>query len=160
MARAQTMRGLLWIIDAAAWPAIQISISFWMLRLTANMFAREGWLTRPRDWERKGRIYRSVFYTHRWKQYLPDGASWFGKESKKRLAGTSPQHLSHLLVETRRAEMAHWFMLACTPVLFLWNPPWACGVLLAAGVLANLPCILVQRYNRARLGPILAALAQ
>jgi hypothetical protein len=42
-------------------------------------------------------------------------------------------------------------MLGCFPIFFLWNPPWACAVVEAYGVAANLPFIIVQRYNRAGL---------
>ena len=42
------------------------------------------------------------------------------------------------------------------PVLFIplfmaWNPWWADLVMIAYALIANLPCILVQRFNRARM---------
>jgi len=36
-------------------------------------------------------------------------------------------------------------------VFYAWNPWWLAKAMLAFGVLANVPCLLVQRYNRARL---------
>lgn len=153
------MKGLLWLADAASWPAIQMSISLWILGRSTKNFEHDGSITRARSWEQQGRVYRSIFYVNRWKNYLPDGAEWFGKQSKKKLTGTGKANLTQLQTETRRAELAHWLMLACTPILFLWNPPWACAVLLGAGLVTNLPCILVQRYNRARLNRILARAA-
>ena len=39
-------------------------------------------------------------------------------------------------------------MLACLPLFFLWNPPWACAVMAFYAIAANMPCIAVQRYNR------------
>jgi glycosyl-4,4'-diaponeurosporenoate acyltransferase len=42
-------------------------------------------------------------------------------------------------------------MLLTAPVFCLWNPTWAFLILLTYGLLANLPCIATQRYNRARL---------
>ena len=79
---------------------------------------------------------------------LPDGAPWLGGFSKKKLNARDPGCLAQFLVETRRAEIAHWCMLACFPIFFLWNPPWACGVMCAYAVAANLPCIVAQRFNR------------
>jgi len=46
-------------------------------------------------------------------------------------------------------------MLLCTPVFYLWNPPWACVVMTLYGFAANLPCILVQRANRIKIERIL-----
>lgn len=52
--------------------------------------------------------------------------------------------------------MAHWTMLLAAPVFFLWNPWWADLIMVAYGVLANVPCILVQRHNRLRFARVLA----
>ena len=62
--------------------------------------------------------------------------------------------------ETRRAELGHWWALACSPLFVLWNPPLAAALLVAYGVLANLPFILIQRYNRLRTQSVLARLAR
>ncbi|HEY6318339.1 MAG TPA: hypothetical protein VI462_10700 [Acidimicrobiia bacterium] len=40
-------------------------------------------------------------------------------------------------------------MLALSAVVYAWNPWWLATAMLAFGVLANVPCLLVQRYNRA-----------
>jgi glycosyl-4,4'-diaponeurosporenoate acyltransferase len=40
----------------------------------------------------------------------------------------------------------------------LWNPPWAVAVMFIYATVANVPCLLVQRYNRARLLDALARL--
>jgi glycosyl-4,4'-diaponeurosporenoate acyltransferase len=57
--------------------------------------------------------------------------------------------------ETRRAELAHWWAMCCGPLFVLWNPPLAAVLLVAYGVFVNLPFIVVQRYNRARLQGLL-----
>jgi glycosyl-4,4'-diaponeurosporenoate acyltransferase len=93
-------------------------------------------------------LYRDWMGVRRWKSRLPDGAPWLGGFAKKRLFARDTEYLRHFVLETRRAEVAHWCMLGCLPVFFLWNPPWACGVMSAYAVAANLPCILTQRYNR------------
>ena len=73
--------------------------------------------------------------------------AWRIREDGKSTARDS-SYLAQFLLETRRAELAHWCMLCCLPLFFLWNPPWACLVMTAYALAANLPCILAQRYNR------------
>jgi glycosyl-4,4'-diaponeurosporenoate acyltransferase len=50
-----------------------------------------------------------------------------------------------------RTSLTHWAIAALGPVFFLWNPWWLALALLGYGLVANVPCLLVQRYNRARL---------
>jgi glycosyl-4,4'-diaponeurosporenoate acyltransferase len=141
-----------WIANIFGWPVIHIAVSYVSLRLPAEDFARDSWITASRKWERGGLIYKDWFHIRKWKHMLPDGAPWLGGFSKKNLDARDPDQLSQFLIETRRAEIAHWFMLACFPIFFLWNPPWACCVMLAYAVAANLPCIVAQRYNRMAIG--------
>lgn len=142
------MIALIWAANLLGWPLIHLSIAFVALRLPSHLFARDSWLTAPRRWERDGLLYRDWLAIRRWKSLLPDGAPWLGGLAKKRINARDPSYLLRFLAETRRAELAHWCMLGCLPFFFLWNPPWACLVMTAYGLAANLPCILAQRYNR------------
>jgi glycosyl-4,4'-diaponeurosporenoate acyltransferase len=47
-------------------------------------------------------------------------------------------------------------LLAVSPLFLLWNPWWLGLVMIAYAVVANGPCILIQRYNRGRLVRVLA----
>ena len=58
--------------------------------------------------------------------------------------------LADFAVETRRAEMVHWAIPLVTPVFVLWNPPWLFAAMVGYAVVANLPCLVIQRYNRGR----------
>lgn len=40
-------------------------------------------------------------------------------------------------------------------LFFIWNPLWAGFIMIAYAILANLPFILTQRYNRPRLQRLL-----
>jgi glycosyl-4,4'-diaponeurosporenoate acyltransferase len=142
------MIALIWAANIMGWPVIHVGVSFVTLRLPQKLFAHDTWLTVPRRWERDGRLYREVFAIRAWKSMLPDGAPWLGGFAKKRLHQRDPCYIARFLAETRRAELAHWCMVCCLPVFFLWNPPWACCVMTAYALAANLPCILAQRYNR------------
>jgi glycosyl-4,4'-diaponeurosporenoate acyltransferase len=83
-----------------------------------------------------------------------------GGFAKGRLTDWNAAYVDQFIVETRRAELAHWCMLCCFPIFFLWNPPWACCVMFIYALLANLPCIVAQRFNRFRLARLGKAATQ
>ncbi|MFP5227359.1 MAG: glycosyl-4,4'-diaponeurosporenoate acyltransferase [Acidobacteriota bacterium] len=151
------MSGLVWAANLLGWPAIHLSVSSVFLRLPSPWFAEDSWLTAPRRWERDGCFYRDRFAIRRWKALLPDGAPWLGGFAKKELRSRDRVYLTRFLLETRRAEVAHWCMLCCAPVFFFWNPPWACCVMTVYALAANLPCVVAQRYNRLVLARATAA---
>lgn len=142
------MTALGYIANFAGWPILQITIGFAATRLPSHLFTEDCWLTVPRRWERDGELYRKWFAIRRWKPLLPDGASYFGGFAKKSIVSRESVYLAQFVNETRRSEIAHWCMFACFPIFCLWNPAWACWVMAAYSFVANLPCILVQRYNR------------
>lgn len=145
---------LVWVANILGWPVIHLAISFAVLRVPTQFFARDTWLTTPRSWEQDGDVYRNWFAIRKWKSLLPDGAPWLGGFAKEKLLERKPTALVQFLIETRRAETAHWCMLGCLPIFFIWNPPWARWVMTAYALAANLPCILAQRYNRFTLSRI------
>ncbi len=149
------MTGLMWPANFLGWPVIHLSIASTALRLPPVLFARDSWVTTPRHWERDGRFYRKWFAIRKWKDLLPDGAPWLGGFAKKKLRARDPAYLMQFLIETRRAEVAHWCMLGCLPLFFPWNPTWARCLMTAYALVANLPCILVQRYNRLALNRVI-----
>ncbi|WP_446742057.1 glycosyl-4,4'-diaponeurosporenoate acyltransferase CrtO family protein [Silvibacterium acidisoli] len=130
------------------WPVIQIGIAKLFLRMPSRNFSPTSFACRPRRWERDGRLYTHILRIRRWKQLMPDGAPWLGGFAKAHYEKRDDSYTRRFIAETCRGEMAHWCMLAFTPIFYLWNPPWACWVMTAYGLLANLPCIAVQRHNR------------
>jgi glycosyl-4,4'-diaponeurosporenoate acyltransferase len=142
------MTALVWTANILGWPVIHAVIAYLTLRLPCHLFDQDCWITKPRRWESDGQWYRHWLAIRKWKGALPDGAPWLGGFAKKKLCSRDSAYLARFLLETRRSEIAHWCMLSCLPIFFLWNPPWACGVMIAYALAANLPCIFVQRYNR------------
>jgi glycosyl-4,4'-diaponeurosporenoate acyltransferase len=138
-----------WIIAAniLAWPVLHIAIARIVLSLPLARFGARP-LTRSASHQREARFYRNVLFLQQWKTRLPDGAPWLGGFSKKTFARRERGYIETFILETRRAEFAHWCMLGCFPLFFLWNPPWACGIMTAYAIAANAPCIIAQRYNR------------
>jgi glycosyl-4,4'-diaponeurosporenoate acyltransferase len=134
-------------VNAFGWLVLQLSIAAVATRIDSQNFSRDLFLYRTHS--REIGFYRKWLQIRRWKGLLPDGAPWVGGSfRKKRLLARDPAYLRQFIIETRRGEAAHWVMLACFPIFFLWNPPWAFIVIALYAIAANLPCIVVQRYNR------------
>lgn len=148
------------VVDIVAWGVFHAATGYAAHRLGEERLGRDGWLLRPRRFEEGGHWYRRRLRVHRWKDRVPEaGALFAGGMSKRRLPGRDAAGLQLFVRETRRAELAHWWAMACGPVFVLWNPPLAATLLIAYGVLINLPFILIQRYNRFRLQSILRRMA-
>jgi glycosyl-4,4'-diaponeurosporenoate acyltransferase len=135
------------VANIVGWPILQISIARASLWLPENYFASPHHLSRRQLLETN--FYRRVLRIRKWKHLLPNGASWVGGQfSKQRLKSHNPDYLLRFASESRRGELAHWCMFLCFPIFYVWNPPWACLVMTLYAFVANLPCIIVQRYNR------------
>lgn len=142
-----------WIIglNVSAWLAIQLGLAWVLTQLAAERLNARNRFARPKRWERDGRFYEDVFAIKSWKNKLPDAAGWFhGGFPKAKLRAASPEFLARFLRETWRGELVHWLALLAVPLFCVWNPWWAVLVNAIYAVAANAPCILVQRYNRAR----------
>ena len=145
---------ILWIIllDIAAWFFFHMSISLLCMKISDEWFAKPHSLFQPFAWEKQGAIWQRLFRIKKWKKYLPDGSSIVKSAyNKTYLHGKDNQTLAKFIIETRRAELTHWLLIPPAFVFFIWNPLWAGVVMLIYAGVANLPFIIVQRYNRPRL---------
>ncbi len=140
------------------WPAWTALVGYAAQRMPEQRFAEDDLLTRPRGFERDGALYRDALSIDRWKTRLPEAGSAFGGFAKRTVSGGDPAVMEQFVIETRRAEHAHWAMVSGVAVTMLWNPWWAAPANLAVAAGSNLPCIAVQRYNRMRLVRALAAM--
>ena len=96
----------------------------------------------------------------RWKRWIPDaGDALPGGVRKATLVRRDRAALQRLVLETRRAELVHWLLLPAGLVTALWLPTPGVLVNLLFALAINLPCLLLQRFNRARLHRCLARLA-
>ncbi len=148
---------IVWIIalNVAGWLAIQLGFAWAFTKMPVAWFDPVSVF----KWERDGRFYERVLRIKDWKDRLPDAARWFGSGfAKGTLAGTNCDYLQRFVYETWRGELCHWAATACTPLFFLWNPWWGDLIIVAYALAANLPCILAQRYNRARFQRVLLRL--
>ena len=145
-----------WVANILGWPLIHLTVSWVFMKLDSTCFDPNGFFFRERSWEQGGDFYLRAFSVKRWKSRLPDGAAWFaGGFAKKKLQRRDTTYLQRFILETCRGEAAHWVTMSLAPVFFIWNPLWASAVMLVYAVLANAPCIIVQRYNRVGLRRLL-----
>lgn len=144
------------VLDVFVWGVVSLGSGYFFHRRPVSSFDHDSWLTRLRPFEQDGRVYQRRLRILRWKDALPEaGALFAGGISKAQLIGRRTEDLERFVVETRRAEVTHWAVMAAGPFFFLWNP-WYAGVLMQVyAVGANLPFIVIQRYNRARLVQVL-----
>ena len=153
MSTLATRRNLLIVlIDAGVWASWSALCGYVAHRIPASRLARDRGLLRIRGFEAGGRFYERWLRIKWWKDRLPEAGSLFrGGLSKRRLPHHDREGLERFAVETRRAELTHWAILAATPWFLLWNPWWLGLAMAGYGIVGNVPCLVIQRYNRARL---------
>ena len=139
------------------WPLLQIIASLISHLIPDRYYWADSAFYRSHHFERDGRIYSEIFHVNKWKHPLPDGATIWNKKAfrKKKMANFSPETLDRFLVESARAEMTHWLAILPFWVFGFFTPPSVIFIMLIYALMANLPCIIVQRYNRPRVKRIL-----
>jgi glycosyl-4,4'-diaponeurosporenoate acyltransferase len=144
-----------WVImlNIIGWPVIHVVVARVFIHISERVFNFRSPLFHCGAAEK--RVYERLASIRNWKRLLPDGAPWLRGFAKKKLIAKDLNYLNRFARETCRAELAHWVMLCFAPFFFLWNPLWADIVMLIYGLVANVPCILAQRYNRGRLMPVI-----
>lgn len=140
------------VIDFVVWLVIHVGVSMSTAKIRPDSFNPESWLYRERLWERDRRIYQSLLRIKTWKGLLPDGAA-VSKSGfrKKHLGNPDAVYIRRFILETCRAELTHWVIFVFSVVFFIWNDWWIGMIMIAYGLVVNMPCIVTQRYNRIRL---------
>lgn len=127
-----------------------------------SRFRPEKFPFRPWRWEKNGRVYTRLGID-KWKRLVPDMSRLLPDMVKKQLpastAAVTAAQAEALVQETCRAELVHGVScLLGLSFLWLWRGWGGVIVLLVWVLLANLPFILIQRYNRPRLVRLAALL--
>lgn len=144
------------LVSCVAWVVIGLIPGYGLLRLPVSSFDHDTWLTRLRSFEHEGVWYQRHLRIRAWKDRLPEKGDLFpGGFSKRHLVDRSDAHLRRFVTETRRAETVHWTNLAAGPLFLVWCRPLLGACMIVFGVVAHLPFVLVQRYNRGRLQRLL-----
>lgn len=138
------------------WFIFQASAARISRAIPDQWFAKDSFLFKSRRWEKDGEIYAQIFQVKKWKKFLPDGAAISKKGyRKKNLENFSQENLETFMLESRRVELNH--LLAITPfwVFGLFAEMKVVGWMLIYALLVNMPCIIVQRFNRPRIARII-----
>ncbi|MEM7699620.1 MAG: hypothetical protein AAF236_14580 [Verrucomicrobiota bacterium] len=144
------------ILNLVGIPAIHLGISWIYNRLPRAKFDPYSYFFRERRWEGRGRVYETWLGLRYWKEFLPDAAPWMDGFPKKNLQDKDPDYLRDFRAETCRGEAAHWAQVPGILLTLIWNPwPVAAIVMIVYAFLSNLPCIVLQRNTRHRLGHLL-----
>lgn len=139
------------------WPVLQIGAALLCLVLPDSVFSSDNFLFRDYSFENGGAIYQSLFRVRSWKNHLPDGGKVWDKNalSKTRLDSLEADHLQIFLIESSRAELTHWLAILPFWVFAFFTPPIVPWIMLVYALIANLPCIIAQRFNRPRVHRLL-----
>lgn len=141
------------------WSVFQTSAAIVSQKIPERFMKYDNRWFRPKKFEKKGLLYKSVFKIVYWKKYLPDGAA-VRKSGyrKKNLTDFSIENLNTFLIESCRAEVGH--LLAILPfwTFGLFLPKRGIWMMLCYAVVVNIPCVLAQRFNRPRISKILERL--
>jgi len=139
------------IINFLLWFIIHISIAYFGTILPIKYINIDSWLFKQRKWEKNGKFYESYFRIKKWKELLPDGSTLFKKGfKKKRIVSSNTEYFNIFIIEVCRAEFVHWLVILFSPLFFIWNYPFSGFIMILYAMIANIPCIIAQRYNRIR----------
>lgn len=137
-------------LDVLAWLTAGAVVGRYQARRPLDALAEPGPLTRLTKWELAGSPFRRWVRVDAWKDRLPDAGTWFGGLSKKQLPPDGAGGWRRFAAESLRAERTHWAMFAVLPVLATWNPPSLLLANVVFAIVANVPCLIIARHNRAR----------
>ena len=106
--------------------------------------------------EKNPNWFKKYLFINKWKDKMPELGGFFKEGFQKRsVANGEIAQLELFIKETRRAEIAHWFMTAGWIITTLFNPLWAIIFNIIFAHAVNFPCLIIQRYNRVRLIKVL-----
>lgn len=145
------------VLFFTAWPILQVLAALIALIIPDKAYRYDSFFYRSHRFEKEGKLYDSLFAIKKWKHLLPDGGSILKKRGfkKKNLTDYSEANLKKFLVESARGELTHWLAVIPFWIFGFFAPFYMIFIMLAYALIVNLPCIIVQRYNRPRIIRIL-----
>ena len=142
-------------LSSVVWALTSVLVGWVATRWSLDRLDRPGPFTTLRRWEQDGAWWNRHLHVRRWRDVVPEAGSIFGGYSKRHLPSRRSEDLDRFRLETVRAERVHWLLLASSPLHLIWCRPAIALGMLAFGVAANVPFIIVQRANRGRLQRLL-----
>jgi glycosyl-4,4'-diaponeurosporenoate acyltransferase len=143
------------LVSSLVWAATSVVVGAVAARWSIERLSVPGPVTRLRGWEDDGAWWQRHLRVRRWRDALPEAGSFFGGYSKRHLRSRDTADLARFRCETVRAERVHWLLMGSSLLHLVWCRPAVWAGMVAFGVVANAPCIVVQRANRGRLERLL-----
>ena len=147
-------------VFAVLWFLFHLAASVICHRIDEKYLSIDNKLFKTRTWEKEGKFYNKFLGVRKWKKFLPELYLFRRDALKKALYRKQPDNgskelLKKYLLESCRAELSHW--LAITPfwIFGFFAPLSVIPYMLLYALVANLPCIIIQRYNRPRIAKLL-----
>lgn len=103
---------------------------------------------------KKEKFYENIFKIKHWKDKIPQYVAKNGF-SKKKIENFDLDYLKRFISETYRAEVNHFICCLIIPFLFFCKYIMISTIVSVLIILGNVPCILIQRYNRLRIRRII-----
>jgi glycosyl-4,4'-diaponeurosporenoate acyltransferase len=106
---------------------------------------------------KREKFYNYFFKIKKWKNKVPEysGRNSLSKSNKKfvkkKFESCNINYIREFITATYLGEIYHEMSFLITPFLFFLFPVFISVIFSVILVIINLPCILIQRYNRARL---------
>ena len=134
------------------WGVFQTGAALLSLKIPDKDLSSNNFYFKEHSFERDGKFYEQVFFVKRWKKFLPDGgATLGGGYAKKNLTDFSEENLNQFLIESCRAEFTHVIAIFPFWVFGFFASGKVVLIMFIYALLVNIPCIIVQRYNRPRI---------
>ncbi len=138
--------------DIVVWLCLHIGVSWFFIHLPNTWFSLHIWWFRPKKWELPPSVYETYLHIKTWKGKIPDAGPYLGLHfSKKKLHSRHPPYIRAFIQETCRAECVHMVTGCFSLIFFIWHTAPVGWLMVGYGIASNMPCILIQRYNRIRL---------
>lgn len=142
---------LLILANCMAWFLVIFFSGFLWGKVPVTRFRYGKFPFRTHVFEDHGRFYERRLKIKRWKGIMPEAGGVFKGFQKRHAQLRESRYLEAFVRETCRAEAVHYTIMAALPVFIIWNPPVALVIMMPIVIAGNLPCIIIQRYNRPRL---------
>ena len=147
---SQTIRFI--VLNLGVWIFWFYFIGYLASRIPDKFLEKDFIFTKLFSFETDASWFRKILKIDKWKDNMPELGGFFGDGFEKRsVAYGEINQLKQFILETRRAEIAHWFMIGGWILTTTFNPLWAVLFNIIFAHAVNFPCLIIQRYNRARL---------
>lgn len=139
------------VYHSVYWSVTQLSLSHLFTKVPRSFFVTHHQWFQTFSFEKEGELWNRLFLINKWKMYIPEG-EWLNKNiyNKRVLKPLTQENIYKMIIEMRRAELVHW--LSILPVMVFVRASKCIKIInILYALLANVPIILTQRYNRPRL---------